>query len=108
MHVSAERTISYLAKQPCVIAVRKADLPPIMKAEAELFIHRNILPDCGRVPPNCFKAFLIKTAQRMGLRNIVPSIHHLFRANVGFNGYYLDGGQLKRIDATDNFFEARK
>ena len=92
----------YLERQACVLAVRKADLPPILKAEAEQFIRRNVLPDCGRVPPNCLKAFMIKTVQRMGLVDIIPYVKDLFKAEVGFRGYYLDNGKLFTINALAN------
>ncbi|KKQ17839.1 MAG: hypothetical protein US31_C0015G0005 [Berkelbacteria bacterium GW2011_GWA1_36_9] len=92
----------YLERQACVVAVRKADLPPILKAETEQFIRRNVLPDCGRVPPNCLKAFMIKTTQRMGLADLVPYVKTLFRAEVGFRGYYLDNGKLFHINTVNN------
>src|SRR3989344_3491855 len=84
----------YLDRQSCVLAVRRAELPPILKAEVEQFIERNVLPDCGRVPPNCLKAFMVWTAQKMGLARLVPYIKNLFRSSVGFQGYFLDSGKL--------------
>ena len=93
---------NYLSRQACVIAIRKAELPPILKAETEQFIQRNVLPDCGRVPPNCLKAFMIKTAQRMGLARIVPYVKSLFKSKIGYEGYFLDGGKLLRIEPGDD------
>ena len=93
---------SQLNKQTCVRIMRKSELPIILKAETEQFIARNILPDCGRVPPNCLKAFMIKTAQKMGLENLIPNLKSLFKAKVGYEGYYLDGGKLFHIDFIDN------
>ena len=92
----------YLDRQACVIAVRKADLPLIIKAETEQFIQRNVLQDCGRVPPNCLKAFMIETARKMGLTKIIPYVKKLFKADVGFKGYYLDRGELRHVDAIEN------
>ncbi len=92
----------YLARQSCVLAVRKAELPPILKAETEQFIERNILPDCGRVPPNCLKAFMIKTAQKMGLTKIIPYVKNLFKSKIGYEGYFLDNGKLFHIDSLNN------
>ncbi len=88
----------YIDRQACVIAVRKADLPKIVKAEAERFIQRNVLKDCGRVPPNCLKAFLIKTINKMSLDNMIPYVQKLFKSDIGYNGYYLDAGNLCRVD----------
>ncbi|MEK6908694.1 MAG: hypothetical protein AABX23_01435 [Nanoarchaeota archaeon] len=91
-----------LSRQSCVRVVRKSNLPLILKAEAEKFIERNILQDCGMVPPNCLKAFMLKTAQKMGLQKIVPYVKDLFRSKIGYDGYYLDGGKLFRVDLVDN------
>lgn len=92
----------YLQRQACVVAIRNAQLPPILKAEAEQFIQRNILPDCGRVPPNCLKAFMVWTAQKMGLTKLIPQVKRLFKANVGYKGYFLDSGKLLRVQLPDN------
>lgn len=89
-------------RQSCVRVMRESDLPVILKAETEMFIERNTLPDCGRVPPNCLKAFMIKTAQRMGLNRIIPYVKSLFRARVGYEGYYLDNGKLFRVNLPDD------
>jgi len=89
-------------RQSCVRIFRQAELPVILKAEVERFIERNTLPDCGRVPPNCLKAFMINTAQRMGLNKIIPYVKNLFKAKVGYEGYYLDRGELFRVNLSDN------
>ncbi len=91
-----------LNRQSCVRLIRKAELPVILRAETEQFISRNVLPDCGRVPPNCLKAFMIRTAQRMGLKNIIPHVKSLFKAKVGYDGYYLDGGKLFHVDLSQD------
>ena len=98
-----EITINYLAKQSCVKLIRKSDLPVILKAETEQFIERNVIADCGRVAPNCLKAFMIRTAQRMGLYLLIPYVKTMFKAKIGYDGYYLDRGQLFRVDLSDNF-----
>lgn len=85
-------------RQACVIAIRRAELPPIFKAEVEQFIDRNVLPDCGRVAPNCLKAFMVKTAHRMGLTKVIPYVKKLFRSDIGFKGYFLDSGKLFHIN----------
>ena len=102
INISQYELIKNVDRQACVVAVRKAELPPILKAEAEQFIERNVLPDCGRVPPNCFKAFIIWTAKRMGLTKLIPYVKRLFKSRVGYEGYYLDRGELFRVDLSDN------
>ncbi|MEK6847333.1 MAG: hypothetical protein AABY16_04145 [Nanoarchaeota archaeon] len=92
----------YIDSQTCVLAIRRAELPPILKAEVEQFIERNVLPDCGRVPPNCLKAFMVWTAQKMGLTRLVPYIKGLFKSDVGFKGYFLDSGKLFHVNALNN------
>ena len=92
----------YLNMQSCVIAVRKANLPVTLKIETEHFIERNIIPDCGRVAPNCLKAFMIKTAQKMRLNRIIPKVKALFRSKVGYDGYFLDAGKLCHVDFRNN------
>lgn len=84
------------------MAVRSSDLPVLVKAQAEQFIERNILIDCGRVPPNCLKAFLVSTVKRMGLHHMIPYVKGLFRSEVGYEGYYLDAGNLYHVDTLDN------
>ena len=93
-----EESTKYIDRQACVIALRKAELPIILKSEAEQFIQRNVLQDCGRVPPNCLKAFLIKTVKRMGMEKKIPYVNNLFRADIGYKGYYLDAGKLYRVN----------
>jgi hypothetical protein len=102
-----ETSRDYLNRQPCVIALRKSNLPLIIKSEAEQFINRNILLDCGRVPPNCLKAFLINTAKKMCLSKIIPDIKQLFRSQIGYYGYYLDNGNLRHIDMLYNSMQSR-
>ncbi len=92
-----------LNKQRCVRLIRKSSIPVILRAQTEQFISRNVLPDCGRVPPNCLKAFMIKTAQKMGLKNLIPNIKSLFKSKIGYNGYFLDGGKLFRVELSDDF-----
>ena len=89
-------------RQSCVRVLRQSKLPVILKVEAERFIERNTLQDCGRVPPNCLKAFMIKTAQKMGLHRIIPYVKSMFKSKVGYDGYYLDGGKLFRVDLSDD------
>lgn len=89
----------YVERQPCVIAVRKAKLLPELKTEVEGFIKRNVLLDCGRVPPRCLKAHIVKTAKKIGLsEKRIYFLKKLFRARIGWNGYYLDAGKLRRVD----------
>ena len=85
-----------LDNQPCVKAFRNSKFPKEYKKEIEMFISRNVLPDCGRVPPNCLKAHMIKTAKEFHL-NKIPQIKKLFRSRIGFKGYYLDAGKLRRV-----------
>ncbi len=102
-----EKSRSYLNRQSCVLAFRKSNLPLILKSEGEQFINRNILSDCGRVPPNCLKAFLINTTKKMGLIKLIPHIKNLFRSEIGYRGYYLDAGNLRHIDMLNNFNKSR-
>ncbi len=94
--------LNNLDRQSCVRVLRQSRLPVILKVEAERFIERNILQDCGRVPPNCLKAFMIKTAQKMGLQRIIPYVKNMFKSKIGYDGYYLDGGKLFRVDLSDD------
>jgi hypothetical protein len=92
-----------LNRQSCVRVLRKSKLPVILKVEAEKFIERNVLQDCGRVPPNCLKAFMVRTAQKMGLQRIIPYVKNMFKSRIGYDGYYLDNGKLFRVDLSDDF-----
>ncbi len=106
MHLQSER-ITLLNRQSCVKAFRSANLPIILKSEGEQFINRNILSDCGRVAPNCLKAFLISTAKKMRAIKLIPHIKNLFKSEIGYKGYYLDAGNLRHIDMLDNFGQSR-
>jgi len=97
LSLGSNPAINLTGKQDCVIAIRQSRLPIILKAEAEKFIGRNILSDCGRIPPNCFKAFIVKTAQKMGLDKIVPNVKKMFKSDIGYNGYFLDSGKLFKV-----------
>lgn len=99
---SPNEILNNLNRQSCVRVLRQSRLPVILKVEAEKFIERNTLQDCGRVPPNCLKAFMVKTAQKMGLQRIIPYVKSMFKAKIGYEGYYLDGGKLFRVDLSDD------
>ena len=91
-------SISSLEEQPCVRAVRNACLPLKLHAELEGFIQRNLLTDCWRVPPNDLKANMVKTAKKLGLKKrIISRLKRLFKSKLGYKGYYLDAGELKRV-----------
>jgi len=95
---NSEKATNSLEKQACVKAIRKAILPKDLRKEMESFISRNVLPDCGRVPPNCLKAHLVKKAKEIGLGvKKVNSIKKLFKAKIGYEGYYLDAGKLRKV-----------
>lgn len=84
--------------QSCVIAIRESNLPTELKKEMRLFAQRNMLSDCGRVPPNCFKAHLVKTAKKLGIkREKIDFLKRLVKGKIGYKGYYLDRGKLKRV-----------
>ena len=84
--------------QSCVIAIRESDLPSRLKDEMSSFAQRNALQDCGRVPPNCFKAHLIRTAKKIGLTSEkIDFLKRLIKGKIGYKGYYLDKGKLKRV-----------
>ena len=87
-----------LARQPCVKAIISANLPPSLRRELEAFIQRNILSDCIRVPPNCLKAHIIKTARKLNMtEKKVNELKKLFRSKIGYDGYYLDAERLRRV-----------
>ncbi len=94
--------LEYLPKtvlgQPCVKSIINNNLNYNLKKEMFLFIKRNTLQDCGKVPPNCLKAHLIKTARKLKLpAKRLTYLKNLFRAKLGYMGYYLDSGKLKKI-----------
>ena len=92
------KSSKYLDTQPCVRAIRIAKLPYPLKEELYAFIQRNIIPDCGRVSPNCLKAHMVKTAKNLGLSNKkIYYFKKLFKAKIGYKGYYLDAGKLRRV-----------
>ena len=96
--ILAANSIRFLDEQPCVRAIRRADMPLKLQAELEAFIQRNLLTDCWRVPPNDLKAHMVKTAKKIGLgERIINRLKKLFPAKIGFNGYYLDDGELKKV-----------
>lgn len=87
-----------IAGQACVRAILSSNLPGNIKEEMKKFILRNIIPDCQRVSPHCLKAHLINTSISMGLSDKeVEKTKNLFRARVGYEGYYLDAGKLKKV-----------
>lgn len=95
--------VNFLERQPCIRAVKSADLPRELQIEIELFIQRNTLPDCGRVPPNCLKAFIIDKAVKLGLTRVnLKKLSKLFPSKIGYKGYYLDAGKLRRIKLPKN------
>lgn len=88
----------FASEQPCVKSILNSELPAKIKVEMNKFISRNIIKECGRVAPNCLKAHLIKTAKAHGFpEEKINSLKKLFKSKVGFNGYYLDAGKLKRV-----------
>jgi hypothetical protein len=93
--------INLTSSQSCVRVIRKSNLPVILKAETEKFIERNLIPECGRVSPNCLKAFMIKTAQKMGLNRVIPYLSNMFKSNIGYRGYFLDQGKLFRVELSN-------
>jgi hypothetical protein len=93
-----DRTMFFLRKQACVQAIFKSSLPYEIKSEMRKFISRNTLHDCQRVPPNCLKAHLIKTAKSKHLpESRINKLKKLFKSKIGFKGYYLDKGKLKKV-----------
>ncbi len=102
-----EQSRKHLNRQSCVIAFRKSNLPIILKSEGEQFINRNILSDCGRISPNCLKAFLISTAKKMCVIKLIPHIKNLFKSEIGYKGYYLDAGNLRHINMLNDFYQSR-
>ena len=90
--------IKSIREQPCIRAVKRANLPNKLKQELEKFIERNKLPDCDKVSPHCLKAHMVHTAKKLRLRGKeIESLKTLFRARIGYKGFYLDAGELKRV-----------
>jgi len=87
-----------LVEQRCVYVILNTKLPRDLKSEMVNFISRNILPDCNKIAPNCLKAHLIKTAKKLKLSSRrISSLKTLFKSKIGYNGYYLDNGNLRRV-----------
>jgi hypothetical protein len=96
--VARIRALSSLKTQPCVRAILGADLPSGLKIEMESFIRRNVIADCGRVSPHCLKAHLVKTGKDMRLsEKKIEELMKLFKGEIGWKGYYLDSGKLKKV-----------
>tara|TARA_Y100000310_G_C20321153_1_gene640795 strand:- start:216 stop:527 length:312 start_codon:yes stop_codon:yes gene_type:complete len=93
-----DRTLNVLRRQTCVEAIFNSSLSNKIKTEMRKFITRNIIKDCQRVPPNCLKAHLIKTAKKQHLpQSKISRLRKLFKSKIGFMGYYLDSGALKKV-----------
>ena len=87
-----------LESQPCIRALKRAKLPKKLSEELELFVERNMLSDCRKIPPNCLKAHMISTAHGLKLsKKEIRELANLFEAKVGYKGYYLDAGKLKKV-----------
>jgi hypothetical protein len=97
-NLSGRNAAFSLENQPCVRAIRNAPFNPKLKKELEEFIKRNTLPDCGLVSPNCLKAHMIKKAKDLKIKDKkISGMKSLFRAKLGYDGYYLDSGKLRRV-----------
>ena len=71
-----------LESQPCIKAIKKANFHPKLRKEINAFIQRNVLSDCGRVPPNCQKAHMIKTDKKINMpEKKVKNLKKLFIKN---------------------------
>ena len=89
-----------LVKQRCVNAILSAKLPRNLKSEMINFISRNIIQDCNKIAPNCLKAHLISTAKKLKLSSKkIASLKMLFKSKIGYKGYYLDNGNLRRVQS---------
>jgi len=87
-----------LARQSCVKAIITTKLHPKLRSEMERFISQNTISDCNKVAPNCLKAHLIKTAKRLRLPSKkINYLKSLFKSKIGYMGYYLDDGKLKKV-----------
>ena len=84
--------------QACVRAIYSARLSRQIEKEAEKFISRNILPDCGKVPSCCLKSHIIRAARKFRIsRSKLSLIKNIFKLELEHDKYYLDAGRLKRI-----------
>jgi len=80
--------------QSCVKALYNSNLPLKFKNEGFKFVKRNLISDCNKVAPSCFKAHLLKTAEKFKINS--DKVNNLFKSKIGFNGYYLDNEKLKK------------
>lgn len=93
-----DRKYALVNKQACVKAVHKAKLPETFKRDLDRFIYRNIIPECGRISPHCLKAYMIKKAKQKGFsERFVERVKGLFKGKVGYEGYFLDNGRLRKV-----------
>jgi hypothetical protein len=93
-----ERKTPFLENQTCIRAIKKSDLSYDFKKDLLKFAKRNIIPECGRVSPNCLKAYMIKKAKLKHFRSTrLEKLKNLFRSKIGYKGYFLDAGKLNHI-----------
>ena len=86
-----------VVRQACVRAIFRARFSREIEKEAEKFISRNILADCGKVPSCCLKYHLIRIAKKFRIsKSKIASIKNIFKSELGHNNYYLDAGELKK------------
>ncbi|NCN99260.1 hypothetical protein CO155_00880 [Candidatus Pacearchaeota archaeon CG_4_9_14_3_um_filter_35_19] len=84
------------AQQACIKSVLNLRNPALRKRMIS-FIKRNLIPDCQRVAPNCLKAHLLNEAKSLKLpKRKIEELKSLFKSKIGYDGYYLDSGKLKR------------
>ncbi|MBI2451876.1 hypothetical protein HYV50_02235 [Candidatus Pacearchaeota archaeon] len=82
-------------------------MPEELLIEIEAFSHRNPLgtlayrlkdkKEIYYCCPNCLKAHLIKQAQRIGRKNLRKILSRILNGEVGHDGYYIDGEEIKRV-----------
>ncbi len=85
-----------LPNQPCIRAV--LGLPTKLRDAGLRFIRRNKVTEQGHVSPHCLKAHLITKAYEFHVsERQIRQLKTLFKSRVGYQGYYLDAGKLRKV-----------
>ena len=81
-------------------------IPDKLISELEDFVDRNLIVSDknGSFCPRCLKAHATKKATELGLdANSLEFFGSLFKGDIGHNGYYLDSGELVKIELKGGF-----
>ena len=98
--------IDFLLKRKILGLQSGRMIPDKLISELENFIDRNLLINDkkGSFCPRCLKAYASNKANELGLdSNSVKFLGTLFKGDIGHNGYYLDEGDLIKIELKGGF-----